>query len=168
LRLGIAAAYRKPARRFRQQTPQHQCQQRRQRADDEHVLPAEMGHDPQAHQACRDQADREHEFVEEHEAAATLRFREFADEDGGDRYLTAEPDPLNGAEHQEGVVVPGQRADEAHDPKQRDRPDHRRHPAVALGNPAEQQRAEQLPQEAGRDHQPDLRRGQFPQRHDDR
>jgi len=168
LRLRFASVHRKPARRFRQQTPQRQCEQRRQRADDEHVLPAEMGYDPQSHQACRHQADRKHQLVEQHESAAASRLREFADEDGGHRYLAAQPDPLDGSEHEKGVVVPRQRADEAHHPEQRDRPDHRRHSAVALGDPAEQQRAEQLSEEAGRDHQPDLWRGQFPERHDDR
>jgi len=168
LGLRIAAVHREAAWGFRQQATQREREQRRQRPEDEHVLPAEMRHDPQAGEACRHQADREHELVQEDEAPAALRLCQFADEDGGDRHLATEPDALDGAQHQERVVVPRQRAGEAHDREQRDRPDHRRHPPVALRDPTEQQRAQQLSEKPGRDHQPDLRRGELPQWDDDR
>ena len=99
LGLGVAAVHREPARGFRQQAAQREREQRRQRADDEHVLPAEMRHDPQSGEACRHQADREHELVQQHETPAALRLCQLADEDGGDRHLAAEPDALDGAQH---------------------------------------------------------------------
>src|SRR5215467_12376912 len=73
-----------------------------------------MRHDPQAEEACRHQAGGEDEFVQEHEASATVRLRQLADEDGGDRHLAAKPDALDRAQHQQRAVVPGERAGEAH------------------------------------------------------
>ena len=160
--------HREPARRFRQQRAQEQRQDRRQRADVEHPLPAEMRHHPERGQADRHEPDRKHQLVEQHEAAAILRARQLADVGRGDRHLAAEADALQGAEPEQRVVVPGERADEAHHPEHRDRADHRRHAAVALADPAEQQGADQLADIAGRDHEADVRAGELPHRHQHR
>src|SRR5689334_16133914 len=97
-----------------------------------------MRHDPDSDGADRNKADREYQLIQQHETAAVLRPREFADVSGRDRHLAAESDALDGAEPDQRVVVPGEGADEAHDGEHSDRADHRRHAAIALTNPAEQ------------------------------
>ena len=168
LRLGVAAARRQPARRFRQQPLQDHGDEGRQRADDEHPLPAEARHDPRADEAGRNQADRKHQFVEQDEAAAALGARQLADIGRRDRNLAAQAETLDDARADERVVIPGEGAGETHDGKDQDRPDHRRDAAVALRDPAEEQRAGELTEIAGRDQEADLRTVQLPRRHQHR
>ena len=167
-RLGEAPTHREPPRGLRQQAAQHQGQKAGQGADREHVRPAEMRHDPKPGEARGYQADRKYELVKKNEAATALRPGQFADKYGGDRNLAAEPDPLHRPERQQRIVIPGQRADEAHHREERDRPDHRCYSSMPLRDPAEHQRTEQLPEEARRDQPSDLLRRQLPKRRNDR
>ena len=74
---------------------------------DRRTSPASRGPaPPRPRGAGRHKPDREHQLIEQHEAAAMPRARQFADIDGGDRHLAAEADALQSAERREASCSP--------------------------------------------------------------
>ncbi len=155
-----------PARRFRQHGPQRDRDQRRHGTDDEHRLPAPIRHGVNADQRTHRQADREHHLHRQREATAALGLGKFVDIGGHQRDLAAEADALDEAQPPHLVVGGGEGASEAAEREDQQRHDHRIEPAPALGQPAEGDRADQLPGEPHgderADHLRDLRRVEMP------
>jgi len=112
--------------------------------------------------------DRKHDLLDQHEAAAALRFGELADIGVGDRHQAAEPDALHEAYGEQAPIVIRENADEAHQREQCEVRDQDPHAAIPVGEPAGKNAAEHLAEISDRDHQPDPVRRDMPQRHQHR
>ena len=142
-----------------------QSEQGRQTADEKQILPAERN-DPPAHEGDRDEADREDEFEQQHEPAAAARLGKLADIGRGHRYLGAEAEPLENAQHQERFIAPGPPAGEAEDSEPQHRDDDQGPAADPLGKRATDQRADELAEKTRRDQPADRTGRELPGRHD--
>ena len=159
---GEPALAREPPRRFRQQPRQKQRQERRQAAEIEQRLPSQPRHHGVAEQPRGNEAEDEDQLVENVEAAAALAARHLDYVGGGDRHLGAKPDALDEAHDNERLRVPGEGTGEAHHAENGHRDDDGAQPAQHFGDPAADQRADELAEKRRRYDRPDLLRRQMP------
>ena len=152
-----------PAGGFGHQDPQRDHDQRGDDADDEQCLPAEVRDQEVGGDTGEQQADREDQFVEQEEPAAFLGADEFVDVGGGDGDFTAGADALQEPEQHHRCAAEGEQARDVHRDEQDDGDQQDGEPADAFGEPAEADRAEQLPDVPGGQDQADLAGGQVPQ-----
>ena len=128
-------------------------------ADDEQGAPAVERDEEVAGEAGEQQTDREDELVEQEEPAALLRADELVDVGRGDGDLAAGADALEEAEDQHGGAAPGEQAGDVHRDEQHDGDEQGGQAADLLGDPAEQDRADELAEVAGGEDEARPRRG---------
>ena len=151
-----------PARGLGHEDPQRDHQQGRDEADDEQRAPAEERDEEVAGEAGEQQPDGEDDLVEQEEPAALLGADELVDVGRGDGDLAAGADALQEAEHQHGGAAPGEQAGDVHRDEQQDGDQQGGQAADLLGDPAEQDRADQLAEVAGGEDEPDPGGGEAP------
>src|SRR6185437_9469611 len=101
-------------RRFRHELAHRDEDDGRYHADQEHRLPAPMRDDEIGDAGDEDEAYREPELEAEPVAAAMRGFGELADIGSEDRDFAAEAEALDDAHPEQGVVIPGEGAGDAH------------------------------------------------------
>src|SRR3954447_8169170 len=124
--------------------PQGDHQHGRDEADDEQRLPAVDRDEEVAREAREQQPDGEDDLVEQEEPAAFGGADELVDVGRGDGDLAAGADALQEAEHQHGGAAPGEQAGDVHRDEQHDGDEQGGQAADLLGDPAEQDGADQL------------------------
>jgi hypothetical protein len=148
--------------------PQHERDQSRHGADDEHPTPAEGRNDSGSGERRPKQANREDHLVGEEGAAAALRAQNLADVARSNRDFPAEADALDEAEPEQLVVALRECARKRHDGIERNGDAHRRYAPDALGDPSEGERADGLAEIGDAQKRPDLLRRNAPVANDDR
>ena len=151
-----------PARGLGHEDPHGDHQHGRDEADDEQRAPAVERDEEVAGEAGEQQPDREDELVEQEEPAALLGADELVDVGRGDGDLAAGADALEEAEDQHGGAAPGEQAGDVHRDEQQDGDQQGGQAADLLGDPAEQDRADQLAEVAGGEDEPDPGGGEAP------
>ena len=151
-----------PARRFGHKPAQRDHQHRGDEADDEQCFPAVERDQEVSRDACEQQPDREDDLVEQEEPAAFLGADELVDVGGGNGHLAAGADALQEAEQHHRCAAPGEQAGDVHRDEQHDRDEQDGQSADLLGEPAEEDRAEELPDVAGGEDDTDLGGGEVP------
>ena len=151
-----------PARGLGHEDPHRDHQHGRDEADDEQRAPAVERDEEVAGEAGEQQADREDELVEQEEPAALLGADELVDVGAGHGDLAAGADALEEAEDQHGGAAPGEQAGDVHRDEQHDGDQQGGQAADLLGEPAEEDRADQLADVAGGEDEPDPGGGEAP------
>jgi hypothetical protein len=103
-----------------------------------------------ADQPGADEAQQEHDLIEEEELAAPLRPDQLVDIGAGDRNLAAGADPLDETKGHHHAGSGSEQACDIHADEEQDREQKNFQPADLLGKPAKQDRTDQLPQIAHR------------------
>ncbi len=107
--------------------------------------------------------DRKDHFIQQEESSAPARLRKFADVSGRNRHFAANADALHKAADEQRGETSGERTAQRHHGHDRDAGRGAADPSEFFGQPAEQQRADKLPDITGPRSEAALPRGNVPQ-----